>query len=97
MTFKYITLPNSIVSASVSRSETAVLVCMYMTAQRFGRKTLVCAGDAINDLSMLEEADIAFVPTSCDDRIRGLGFRDAASCTEGTIADVIRQLNEEYQ
>lgn len=66
-------------------------------AQRFGRKTLVCAGDAINDLSMLEEADIAFVPTSCDDRIRGLGFRDAASCTEGTIADVIRQLNEEYQ
>ena len=46
---------------------------------------------------ILEEADIAFVPTSCDDRIRGLGFRDAASCTEGTIADVIRQLNEEYQ
>lgn len=41
MTFKYITLPNSIISASVSRSETAVLVCMYMTAQRFGRKTLI--------------------------------------------------------
>ena len=63
-------------------------------AQRLGRKTLVCAGDAINDLSMLEEADIAFVPTDCDERVRGLGFREAAACTEGTIADVIRQLEE---
>lgn len=61
-------------------------------AQRLGRKILVCAGDAINDLSMLEEADLAFVSADCDSRVRGLGFREAAACAEGTIADVIRQL-----
>ncbi len=63
-------------------------------AQKLGRKTLVCAGDAVNDLSMLQEADIAFTPRGCDSRIQGLGFREAASCEEGTIADVIRQLEE---
>ena len=51
---------------------------------------------SVNDLSMLKEADIAFVPASCDERIRDLGFRKAAACTEGTIADVIRQLAEEH-
>ena len=63
-------------------------------AQTLGRKTLVCAGDAVNDLSMLQEADIAFIPQGCDSRIQGLGFREAASCDEGTIADVIRQLEQ---
>ena len=63
-------------------------------AQSLGRKTLVCAGDAVNDLSMLQEADMAFIPQGCDARIQGLGFREAASCDEGTIADVIRQLEQ---
>ncbi len=61
-------------------------------AQKLGRSTLVCVGDAVNDLSMLQEADLAFVPHGCDSRIRDLGFREAASCEEGTVADVIRQL-----
>ncbi len=61
-------------------------------ANRMGRKTLVCVGDAINDLSMLEEADLAFIPRGCDPRMEGHGFRPAAPCTEGTVADVIRQL-----
>jgi len=65
-------------------------------ARRLGRKTLICAGDAVNDLSMLKEADIAFVSADCDERIRDLGFRKAAACAEGTIADVIRQLAEEH-
>lgn len=63
-------------------------------AQKLGRKMLVCAGDAVNDLSMLQEADLAFVPEGCDVRIRDLGFREVVSCDEGTIADVIRQLGE---
>ena len=61
-------------------------------AQKLGRTTLICAGDAINDLSMLEEADLAFVPADCDSRIKVMGFREAAPCTEGTIADVVRIL-----
>ena len=61
-------------------------------AQRLHRPVLVCAGDAVNDLSMLEEADLAYVPADCDERIRDPRFRQAAPCTEGTIADVIRQL-----
>jgi len=63
-------------------------------AQRMGRTTLICAGDAINDLSMLEEADLAFVPADCDERVRRLGFREGAACADGTIADVIRQVEE---
>lgn len=64
-------------------------------AKRLNRSILVCVGDAINDLSMLEEADMAFVPRGCDERIRHLGYREAASCEEGTIADVVRMLNQE--
>lgn len=61
-------------------------------AQQLGRKTLVCAGDATNDLSMLEEANLAFLAADGDARMFGRGFRIAAPCDEGTIADVIRQL-----
>lgn len=61
-------------------------------AKSLGRKTLVCAGDAVNDLSMLDEADLAFVPADCDSRVKVRGFREAAPCGEGTIADIIRQL-----
>ena len=63
-------------------------------AQRMGRETLVCAGDATNDLSMLEEADLPFLASDGDSRMFGRGFRLAAPCDEGTIADVIRQLDQ---
>jgi len=61
-------------------------------AQKLGRSVLVCAGDAANDLSMLEEADLAFLAADGDSRMQGRGYRTAAPCDEGTIADVIRQL-----
>ena len=61
-------------------------------ANNLGRKTLVCAGDAVNDLSMLEEADLAFIPADCDPRVKARGFRQAAPSHDGTIADIIRQL-----
>ena len=56
------------------------------------RKILVCAGDAANDLSMLDEADLAFLAADGDPRMMDRGYRLAAACDEGTIADVIRQL-----
>lgn len=63
-------------------------------AQSLGRNILVCAGDAVNDLSMLEEADLAFIPADCDSRVKERGFREAAPCTQGTIADIIHKLGE---
>ena len=61
-------------------------------AQAMGRSILVCAGDATNDLSMLEEADLAYLAADGDSRMQNRGFLSAAPCDDGTIADVIRQL-----
>ena len=61
-------------------------------ANALGRTTLVCAGDAVNDLSMLEEADLAFVPADCDSRVKARGFREVCPCAEGSIADLISKL-----
>ena len=63
-------------------------------AETLGRNTLVCAGDAANDLSMLDEADLAFLAADGDPRMQKRGYRLAAPCNDGTIADVIRQLEE---
>jgi len=64
-------------------------------AKRLGCEILVCAGDAENDLSMLKEADIAFIPANAGPEMRSFGFREAAHCDEGTIADVIATLIRE--
>ena len=63
-------------------------------ANELGRTVLAAVGDAPNDLSMLEEADFAFVPESADCEMRGRGFRSCAHIDSGALADVIRQLEE---
>jgi len=62
-------------------------------AQKLGRRTLVCAGDAPNDLSMLREADIAFVPASAVPEVLAGGFHIGAHCNDGTIASVVEYLD----
>lgn len=62
-------------------------------AGKIGRHTLVCAGDAPNDLSMLLEADIAFVPASAVPEILSGGFNIGAHCNDGTIASVVEYLD----
>lgn len=64
-------------------------------AERLGRTRLICAGDAPNDLSMLQEADDAFIPSSAEQSMKGLGFTEVASCDEGTIAAIIARLKAE--
>lgn len=64
-------------------------------AQKLGGKTLVCAGDAPNDLSMLEEADLPFYVSDGDSRMVQYGFPQCAPSYEGAIADIIRKLEEE--
>ena len=62
-------------------------------AQRLGRKTLVCVGDAMNDASMLLEADLAFAPSDCDPAVKALGCcRLVSPCAEGSIAGVVEAL-----
>lgn len=62
-------------------------------AKRLGRGTLVCAGDAMNDASMLLEADLAFSPADCDPAVTALGCcRPVRPCAEGSIAGVVEAL-----
>lgn len=64
-------------------------------ANLYGCHTLVCVGDAMNDLAMLEEADRCFTPSDGDTEIRerlGERLKVVAPCTEGAIADVIAKL-----
>lgn len=65
-------------------------------ARRMGRGVLACTGDATNDISMLDEADLAFLASDGDSRMFGRGYRLAAPCDAGTVADVIRQLDEMF-
>ena len=54
--------------------------------QRLGRKILVCAGDAENDLSMMRDADYSFAPA---DGIIASQFETVCECAQGAVADVI--------
>ena len=54
--------------------------------QRLGRKILVCAGDADNDLSMMRGADFAYAPA--DAHIADQ-FETVCDCASGAVADVI--------
>lgn len=61
-------------------------------AQKLERPILVCVGDAPNDIPMLEEADLAFLASDGDSRMMGSPYQKAAPSNEGTVADVIRML-----
>lgn len=52
------------------------------------KKILVCVGDAENDIAMLEGADYAFCPA---DGIVADRFPNVCSCSDGAVAQVIRE------
>lgn len=54
--------------------------------KELGKKILVCAGDAENDIPMLEGADYAFCPA---DGVVANRFETVCNCADGAIADVI--------
>ncbi len=54
--------------------------------QALGRKYLVCVGDGMNDIPMLEGADFAFSPS---DAIVANRYPNVCPCAEGAVADVI--------
>lgn len=61
-------------------------------AKKLNRPVLVCAGDAPNDIPMLEEADLPFLASDGDSRMMDLPYRKAAPSHDGTIADIIKTL-----
>ena len=54
--------------------------------KQLGRKILVCAGDAENDVVMLNGADYAFVPADAILRDR---YENVCCSSDGAVADVI--------
>lgn len=54
--------------------------------EKLGRRILVCAGDAENDLTMLGDADFAYCP---EDGVVANRFENVCPCGDGAVADVI--------
>ena len=54
--------------------------------KELGKKILICAGDADNDVNMLDGADYAFCPA---DGIVAERYENVCKCGDGAIADVI--------
>ena len=72
---------------SVSKGKT-----VRRLADKLGRPVLVCAGDAPNDQSMLELADLAFVPGDGHESLKSREFRVVCPCDDGAVADAIEAL-----
>ena len=71
--------------------------CARRLLHLLGRKVLVCAGDAPNDLAMLKEADYCFIPHESileQDGLLPEGAIMTVRCEEAAIADVIRHLKD---
>ena len=53
---------------------------------RLGKKTLVCVGDAENDITVLDGADYAYCPA---DGVVADRYENVCNCGDGAVADVI--------
>ena len=54
--------------------------------KQLGKKILVCAGDAENDINMLDGADYAYCPA---DGVVADRYETVCNCADGAVADVI--------
>ena len=57
-----------------------------------GCHTLVCCGDALNDLSMLQAADRAFIAGDGAKELMDKGFEVTVPSAEGVLADAVSRL-----
>ena len=64
--------------------------------ERLGCHTLVCAGDHMNDLSMLRAADRAFCPSNAVEAVK-TEAHVVGHCGDGAIADMIAVLEKELK
>ncbi len=63
-------------------------------AQRLHRPILACAGDAPNDIQLLQAADFAFCPSDCDPIVGAYGFRKTVPCALGAVGAAIMELEK---
>ena len=68
-------------AAGVSKGRSALEL-----KRRLGRKILICIGDEMNDLTMLDAADYAYCPADAAVADR---YENVCACGEGAVADVI--------
>lgn len=84
-------MPRVVEIGSLSASKGAAARAL---ARELGRRRLVCVGDAMNDVSMLQAADLAFCPADCDPALRDAPYcRLTVPCGDGAIAAVIAALD----
>ncbi len=90
--------------ANVARSMGRIVECWPLgcdkgssareLARRMGCTVLVGAGDAPNDLPLLNESDYAFCPADCAAALRSGPYRFVAPCGEGAIAAAMEELKK---
>jgi hydroxymethylpyrimidine pyrophosphatase-like HAD family hydrolase len=56
-------------------------------------RTVVCAGDYENDISMLRVADISYAVGNAVPAVKAVAMRQTVDCTEGAIAKMIEELS----
>lgn len=59
-----------------------------------GCSTLICAGDHLNDMPMLEKADLAFCPANAEEAVHRFA-RTVCHCREGAVGEIIEVLDRE--
>ena len=64
-------------------------------ADMLGCKTLICAGDHMNDLPMLLAADRAFCPANAVPGVLSSGARVVCHCRDGAVGEIIEILEKE--
>lgn len=63
--------------------------------EMLGCHTLICAGDHMNDLPMLEAADRAFCPANAVPEVLASGATVVCHCLEGAIGEIVERMEKE--
>lgn len=63
--------------------------------EMLGCGTLICAGDHLNDLPLLEAADRAFCPANAVPEVLASGAEAVCHCLDGAIGEIIERLDRE--
>ena len=64
--------------------------------ERLNCRMLVCAGDHMNDLTMLTAADRAFCPSNAVPEVKQYAT-EVCHCRDGAIAEMIERLEKELE
>lgn len=62
--------------------------------EMLGCHTLICAGDHMNDMPMLQIADRAFCPANSVPEVLNAGFEVVCHALEGAVGEIIESLDE---